>query len=452
MKLWGTRFTKKTDREVEAFTSSISFDKKLYRYDIRGSIAHAKMLSKCGLISREEASKITEGLEEIGLEIQEGRLEFKEELEDIHTHIEARLREKIGDAAGKLHTARSRNDQVALDTRLYLRDEVKEIIGLVIKMQKAIVGVAQENIEAIMPGFTHLQPAEPVLFSHYLMAYFWMLQRDRERFKEGMARINVMPLGAGALAGTSLPIDREYVAGELNFPGVTENSIDTVSDRDYIIEFTSAASILMMHLSRLSEELILFANPAFGFLEVDETFCTGSSLMPQKKNLDVAELVRGKTGRIYGHLIGLLTMMKALPLSYNRDMQEDKEPLFDTVTTVKESLNLFAKMIGTLRIDKERMLSQAFIGSMWATELANYLVRKGLPFREAHQIVGQIVACEDKEITLALLKKHSGEFDCDALSFLDPEEVVKAKVSYGSTSLDQVREQIKKAKEIVDEE
>lgn len=449
MKLWGTRFTKETDREVEAFTSSISFDKKLYKYDLRGSMAHAKMLSKCSLISAEEAYKIIKGLEEIGLEIQENQLEFRQELEDIHTHIETRLREKIGDVAGKLHTARSRNDQVALDTRLYLRDEVENIAGLIVNLQKAAIKTAAENIELIMPGFTHFQPAEPVLFSHYLMAYFWMLQRDRERFQDSMARINIMPLGAGALAGTSLPIDRNYVAGELGFPKVTENSIDTVSDRDFSIEFTSAASILMMHLSRLSEELILFANPAFGFVEIDEAFCTGSSLMPQKKNLDVAELVRGKTGRVYGHLMNFLTMMKALPLSYNRDMQEDKEPLFDTVTTVKNSLSLFAKMIGTLKANKERMSSLAWTGSMWATELANYLVRKGLPFREAHQIVGQIVACNYNEITLALLRKHSKEFDRDALSLLDPKEVVKAKASYGSTSLDQVKEQIKKAEELV---
>lgn len=451
MSLVRSRLNKKLNKEVETFTSSIEIDKKLYLHDIIGSQAHTKMLSMCGIISQQEAEQIIQGLDEIKDEMERGSFEFNPELEDIHIHIEQALINKLGEIGEKLHAARSRNDQVALDTKLYLRDEINQIIELIKGLQKSIIKMAEDNLEVIMPGYTHLQHAEPVFFSHYIMAYFWMLNRDVQRLMDCYKRVNVMPLGVCAMAGTSLPIDRHYVAEILNFAEVTENSIDTVSDRDYIVEFLSIAGLMMMHLSRWSEELILWSSQEFGFIELDDAFCTGSSIMPQKKNPDVCELVRGKTARIYGHLISLLTMMKGLPLSYNRDMQEDKYPLFDTVETTKLVLSIFANMILGMKIKKERMLSNMRGDFSTATELANYLVKKGLPFRHAHRIVGKI--CSDgkalEELTLNELQQYCPVFSEDAQQILKPQEAVKIKTSYGGTGLTQVKEQIKKAKELV---
>ncbi|MEW6097519.1 MAG: argininosuccinate lyase [bacterium] len=448
-----SRFIKELNKEVEAFTSSIDLDKKLYTHDIAGSKAHVKMLAKCGIITQKEAERIIDGLEEIKTEIEKGTFQFSQELEDIHIHIEQALIDKLGKVGEKLHTARSRNDQVALDTRLYLREEIKEIIELIKNLQKSIIKVGEENLEVVMPGYTHLQHAEPVLFSHWLMAYFFMLQRDLERLSDCYKRVNIMPLGACALAGTSLPIDRDYVAKELDFPKVTENSIDTVSERDYIIEFIFACSLMMMHLSRLSEELILWSTQEFGFVELDEVFCTGSSIMPQKKNPDVCELIRGKTGQTYGHLISLLTIMKGLPLSYNRDMQLDKYPVFDTVETTKLALSIFAKMILSMKIKRENLSSSLSGDFSTATELANYLVKKGIPFRNAHQIVGKICLRGKplEGLTLKELQQFSSAFSKDVLKILNPQEAVKIKSSYGGTGVTQVREQIEMAKELVKE-
>ncbi|MFH1562980.1 MAG: argininosuccinate lyase [Nitrospirota bacterium] len=439
-----SRFTKKLNKEVEAFTSSIDIDKRLYAYDIAGSKAHVRMLAKCGIITDEESEQIIAGLEEIRVEIEDACFEFNDELEDIHIHIEQALIEKIGEVGRKLHTARSRNDQVALDTRLYLREEITNLVKLIHALQQAILEKAEANLEVIMPGYTHLQHAEPVLFAHHLIAYCWMLARDIERLEDCYKRVNVMPLGACALAGTSLPINRHYVAKLLEFPQVTENSIDTVSDRDYIVEFVNVGCLIMMHLSRLSEELILWSTQEFGFVDLDEEFCTGSSIMPQKKNPDVCELIRGKTGRIYGHLFHLLTMMKGLPLSYNRDMQEDKYPLFDTVETVKSTLSIFAKLIAGMKIKEEKMFKSLAGDFSTATEMANYLVKKGVPFREAHQIAGKICLAGKplEELTILDLQQFSPVFEEDVRKILVPQESVKQKTSCGGTGLSQVREQI----------
>jgi len=384
---------------LEDFSASIGYDKRLYPYDIQGSIAHCRMLAKQGIISSEDGEKIASALEEILDEIESGEFVFSDALEDIHMNIEARLIEKIGDVGGRLHTARSRNDQVALDTRLYLRDEINAIIGLIGELRSVLLTESRKYPDLIMPGYTHLQRAQPVLFFNHLMAYHEMFKRDAERFADCLERVNVMPLGAGALAGTTFPIDREFVAGLLGFPAVTRNSLDSVSDRDYIIEFISASSILMMHLGRLSEELILWVTEEFGFVELADAFCTGSSIMPQKKNPDIPELVRGKTGRVFGNLVAILTVMKGLPLAYNRDMQEDKEPLFDTADTVKNSLSIFAAMMSCMKVKGERMFAAADGGYSTATEIADYLVRKGLPFRDAHEVVGRIVRyCVEKDI------------------------------------------------------
>ncbi|MDI6736605.1 MAG: argininosuccinate lyase [bacterium] len=443
-----SRFTKKLNKEVESFTSSIDVDKRLYPYDIAGSQSHVRMLAKCGIVSPKEAEQIISGLEGIKTDIESGSFKFNDELEDIHIHIEQALIERIGETGRKIHTARSRNDQVALDTRLYLREEITNLIKLLHTLQERILKKAEANLEVIMPGYTHLQHAEPVLFSHHLMAYFWMLARDVERLKDCSKRVNIMPLGACALAGSSLPIDRQYVAQLLEFPQVSENSIDTVSDRDYIVEFVNAACLIMTHISRLSEELILWSTQEFGFIELDEEFTTGSSIMPQKKNPDVCELVRGKTGRIYGHLFHLLTMMKALPLSYNRDMQEDKYPLFDTVETVKSTLSIFADLISSMEIKKERMEESLTGDFSTATELANYLVRKGIPFRKAHKIVGKIclVGKPLEELTILELQQFSSVFEADVCPILAPQESIKQKTSDGGTGLAQVRKQIETAK------
>ncbi|WP_291315280.1 argininosuccinate lyase, partial [Desulfuromonas sp.] len=354
-KPWAGRFTQPTDKFVEEFTASIDFDQRMYRYDIQGSIAHARMLARQGIIETAEADTIVEGLGAILAEIEAGSFEFSVSLEDIHMNIEARLIERIGTVGGKLHTARSRNDQVALDVRLYLRDELAEILEYLDKLQGSLLAQAEGNLAVIMPGYTHLQTAQPILFAHHMLAYYEMVKRDAGRMADVLKRLNVLPLGAGALAGTTFPIDREWVAAELGFDGVTRNSLDSVSDRDFALEFCAASSILMMHLSRLSEELILWSSADFAFVELTDAFCTGSSIMPQKKNPDVPELVRGKTGRVYGNLISLLTLMKALPLAYNKDMQEDKEPLFDTVDTVKGSLKIFADMIAEMKVQAENM-------------------------------------------------------------------------------------------------
>ncbi|MBT9537351.1 MAG: argininosuccinate lyase, partial [Nitrospirae bacterium] len=390
-KLWAGRFTEKTSKTVEYFTESISFDRRLWKYDIEGSIAHAKMLGKQKIISQKDSSAIINGLKNIAGEIETGRFRFAVELEDIHMNIEAALIKNIGDAGKKLHTARSRNDQVALDLRLYLRAETKETIALIKNLQKTLLNAAENNIGIIMPGYTHLQRAQPVLLSHHLLAYVEMLRRDRERFEDSLKRINVLPLGSCALAGTSLPVDRSYAAKLLGFKAIAENSIDAVSDRDFAIEFLTDAGILMMHLSRFAEELILWSTEEFSFIELPDAFTTGSSIMPQKKNPDVAELIRGKSGRIYGNMIALMTVMKGLPLAYNRDMQEDKTPVFDTVDTIKSCLTVLAQMMPQIKFMKERMRDAAGRAYSTATDIAEYLVKKGVPFRQAHEITGKIV-------------------------------------------------------------
>ena len=455
-KLWGGRFKKNINKEMEEFISSLSFDKKLVKYDLLGSIAHAQMLGKCKIIIKEEKDKIVEGLKQILKEVQENKLEIAAgEAEDIHSWVENKLKEKIGAVAGKLHTARSRNDQIALDERMYLKEEDLKTQDLLKDLQKSLLSSAQKNLGIIMPGYTHLQHAQPILFSHHLVAYFYVFERDKGRMQDLYKRIDVLPLGSAALAGTSFPIDREFVASQLGFSGISENSLDAVSDRDFILEFLSASAILMMHLSRLSEEIILWSSKEFNFIELDDSFCTGSSIMPQKKNPDAAELIRGKTGRIYGNLINLLTMIKALPLAYNHDMQEDKEPLFDTVSTLNTSLFLMSKMIETMQINKEKMEKGTKGDFSTATELADYLVKKGLSFREAHKLVGNIViyCLENKKIledlTLSELNFFHKDFNKDVLKILKPQSAIDAKDSYGGTSLKKVKDSIQKAKNIL---
>jgi len=457
-KLWGGRFKKNINKEMEEFISSLSFDKKLVKYDLLGSIAHTQMLGKCNIITKGERNKIVEGLKQILKEVQEGKLEIDaKEAEDIHSWVENKLKEKIGTVAGKLHIARSRNDQIALDERMYLKEEVLKIQYLLKDLQKSLLSSAQNNLGIIMPGYTHLQHAQPLLFSHHLMAYFYMFERDKGRMQDLYKRIDILPLGSAALAGTSFPVDREFVASQLGFSGISENSLDAVSDRDFILEFLSASAILMMHLSRLSEEIILWSSQEFNFIELDDSFCSGSSIMPQKKNPDAAELIRGKTGRIYGNLINLLTVMKALPLAYNHDMQEDKEPLFDTVSTLETSLFLMSKMIETMQINKEKMEKGTKGDFSTATELADYLVKKGLSFREAHKLIGKIVlyCLENKksleDLAISELKSFHKDFKEEILEILKPQSAVETKDSFGGTSLKRVEESIKSAKEILEE-
>ncbi len=448
-KPWGGRFTKGTARDAETFSASIHFDKRLAPYDIQGSIAHCKMLSKQRIIPESDSKKILRGLKEILEEIERGDFPFRPELEDIHMNIERRLIEKIGEVGGKLHTARSRNDQVALDTRLYLRDELRTIDGLLRDLLLAVIRKAKENSDVIMPGFTHLQIAQPVLFSHHLLAYCEMFLRDRARFSECAARVDRMPLGSGALAGTSFPLDRQYVSELLGFSGVTENSMDAVSDRDYLIEFLSAASIFMMHLSRFSEELILWSSEPFSFVEIGDDYATGSSIMPQKKNPDIPELVRGKTGRVYGHLMGMLTNLKGLPLTYNRDLQEDKEPLFDTVDTLKGSLSVFTGMIAGLAVHGDRMEETAGRGYSTATDYADYLVRKGVPFRKAHEITGRLVRfCVEEgrglsSLSLEEMKSFYDGVGEDVYQWLDPRQSVRARDIPGGTAPVRVKKRIR---------
>jgi argininosuccinate lyase len=452
-KPWAGRFTQPTDAFVEAFTASIDFDQRLYRYDIQGSMAHARMLARQGIIAEAEAQTIISGLETILVDIEEGRFEFSVALEDIHMNIEARLIERIGPVGGKLHTARSRNDQVALDVRLYLRDEVKEVRSFLEQVQESLLEQAERNLGVIMPGYTHLQTAQPILFSHHMLAYYEMFRRDSWRMTDLSKRINLLPLGAGALAGTTFSIDREFVAEQLGFDGVTRNSLDSVSDRDFALEFCSAASIVMMHLSRLSEELILWSSADFHFIDLSDAFCTGSSIMPQKKNPDVPELVRGKTGRVYGNLMSLLTVMKALPLAYNKDMQEDKEPLFDTIDTVKGSLKIFADMIAQMSIRADNMREAAARGFSTATDVADYVVRKGIPFRDAHEIVGKTVRyCieHDKQIeqlTLEEFKTFSPVIESDIYDFITLEASVDSRRATGGTAREAVAREIARARQ-----
>ncbi|MBO4401132.1 MAG: argininosuccinate lyase [Selenomonadaceae bacterium] len=452
-KLWGGRFERSTDEMINDFQASISFDKRLYREDIQGSIAHAKMLARCEIISVDDSEKIIAGLKKILAQIEAGEFEFKTALEDIHMNIEAALTAEIGEAGGRLHTARSRNDQVALDMHLYVRRQACEIRRLLIELQKALVDAAEKNLGVIMPGYTHLQRAQPILFSHHLLAYFEMLTRDGERFAGVYDRANIMPLGAGALAGTTFPIDRNFVADELDFDAVYQNSLDAVSDRDYVLEFLAAASILMVHLSRLSEEIILWCSREFSFVELDDAHCTGSSMMPQKKNPDVPELVRGKAGRVIGHLMAMLTTVKSLPLAYNKDLQEDKEGLFDAIDTVKFSLAVFAQIIAGMKVRAENMRRAVEEDFSNATDLADYLVRKNIPFRQAHEISGKLVhECISrgiylKDLTLDEFKSFSDRFDADIYEALKPETCVDARNSLGGTATEQVKRQISNARE-----
>jgi len=451
-KLWGGRFTQPTDKFVEEFTASIGFDKRLYHQDIRGSVAHARMLGKQGIIPLEDVEQIVHGLHNILEQIVAGEFDFSISLEDIHMNIEARLSAAIGEAGKRLHTGRSRNDQVALDIRLYLRDEIVEITAYLDLLLDALLDQAEANLDTLMPGFTHLQTAQPILFAHHLMAYVEMFKRDKSRLDDCLKRVNVMPLGAGALAGTTFPIDREYVAEQLDFPAITRNSLDAVSDRDFALEFLADASILMMHLSRFSEELILWSTSAFQFIELSDGFCTGSSIMPQKKNPDVPELVRGKTGRVFGNLMALLTVMKSLPLAYNKDMQEDKEPLFDTIDTVKGSLKIFAEMIQRMRVNVSSMRRASSLGFSTATDVADYLVRKGLPFRDAHEAVGKAVAyCVENEmditsLSLAEWQLFSARIDNDIFECITVEASVNARDVPGGTARDRVWSEIQNAR------
>lgn len=439
-KPWGGRFQEPTNKEVEAFTASIHFDRRLYRQDIEGSIAHARMLASRKIISRKDEKAIVAGLKAIEKDIEAGRFVFNPDDEDIHMAIEKNLIGRIGEAGGKLHTGRSRNDQVSLDVRLYLREEIRQILELLSAFKKALAVLAKKEIKTIMPGYTHLQKAQPVLLSHHLLAYWEMLDRDGTRLRECGQRVNVLPLGAAALAGTSLPIDRKEVASLLKFPAIAENSMDAVSDRDFIAEFIFDASLIMMHLSRFCEDLILWSSSEFGFVEISDAFTTGSSIMPQKKNPDVAELVRGKTGRVYGHLVALLTLLKGLPMTYNRDLQEDKEPLFDTVDTVKGCLKTVASMIRHLQFNRIRMREEAAKGYSTATDLAEYLVMKGVPFRESHGIVGRLVAYGIRnnktlsELSLREYRTFYRGFEEDVFACLKVESAVHAKRSLGGTA------------------
>jgi argininosuccinate lyase len=448
-KPWAGRFTRQTAGAAESFTESISFDKELWRQDIEGSIAHAKMLARQRIITAGESAAIIAGLKAIAEDLSSGKFRFSPRLEDIHMHIESSLTARIGEPGKKLHTARSRNDQVALDLRLYLREQMQEITSLLRKLQKTFFGIAEAHQETIMPGYTHLQRAQPVLLAHHLLAYIEMFERDRERFNDCMRRADSSPLGACALAGTSLPADRAYTAQLLGFRGASRNSIDAVSDRDFALEFLSCAAITMMHLSRLAEELILWSTEEFGFIEISDRFTTGSSIMPQKKNPDVAELMRGKTGRVYGNLMALLTLMKGLPLAYNRDMQEDKIPVFDTAGTLRACLSVLREMMPEIKFNSARLREAAGGGYSTATDIAEYLVRKGIPFRAAHEITGRIVrSCISRNIPLTSLspeelRSFSPMLSGDILEVLDPAASVKLRSSLGGTSPSEVRRQLR---------
>lgn len=457
-KLWGGRFSKTTDEMINEFQASIGFDRRMYREDIAGSLAHAAMLAKVGILSEKDHAAIEKGLKDILAQIEHEDFDFSVALEDIHMNIEKRLTDAIGDAGSRLHTARSRNDQVALDTHLFVRHAVVDVMAHIRALQQALTESAAQHRDVIMPGYTHLQRAQPILFSHHLMAYFGMLARDFERFQGVYARTDIMPLGAGALAGTTLPIDRQFVAQRLHFERIYTNSLDAVSDRDYILEFLSAASILMVHLSRLSEEIILWCSREFSFVELDDAHCTGSSMMPQKKNPDVSELVRGKTGRVVGHLMAMLMAVKGLPLAYNKDLQEDKEGLFDAIDTVKFSLAVYAQLIRGMKLREDVMRHAVEADYSNATDLADYLVRKGLPFRKAHAAAGQAVAqCIARGIYLADLpiadyQQLSPLFAEDIYDAIRPETCVACRNSYGGTSYEQAEMQLEAAKNLMMEE
>ncbi len=448
---WGGRFSEQTDAFVEAFTASVQFDQRMYKQDIAGSRAHAKMLHKIDVLSKQDLSAILSGLDDVEQEIKDGKFNWSIKREDVHMNIEARLTELIGDAGKRLHTGRSRNDQVATDIRLYLREQMDFIVAEIKRLQRGILELAARETATIMPGFTHLQVAQPVTFGHHVMAWYEMLSRDASRFVDCQQRMNFSPLGAAALAGTSYPIDREFTAAELGFSAPTQNSLDSVSDRDFAIEFCSAAAILLMHMSRMSEELVLWSSAQFDFIELPDRFCTGSSIMPQKKNPDVPELVRGKTGRVNGNLVSLLTLMKSQPLAYNKDNQEDKEPLFDTVDTVLGCLRAFADMVPAIICKHENMYKAAKQGFSTATDLADYLVRKNLPFRDAHEVVGKAVAMgvangkNLSELTLGELQQFSNKIEPDVFDVLTLEGSVESRNHVGGTAPAQVKKAIARA-------
>ncbi len=447
-KLWAGRFGKETDLEVNDFNSSISFDCRLYKEDITGSMAHAAMLGKQGIIAEDEADRITEGLQGILQDIENGTIEFSQEYEDIHMNVEHILTERIGDAGKRLHTARSRNDQVALDLRLYVKKEIAAIKGQVLQFMKALCGSAKKNTETVMPGYTHLQRAQPVTFGHYMMAYANMMKRDVIRLENCLEGMDDMPLGSGALASTTYPIDRDFVRERLGFARITDNSLDGVSDRDYCVELCSALSILMMHLSRFSEEIIAWCSWEFKFVELDDAFSTGSSIMPQKKNPDVCELVRGKTGRVYGSLFTLLTALKGLPLAYNKDMQEDKEAIFDAIDTVKQCLRVLTPMFATMELRKDNMERAALKGFINATDCADYLTKKGMPFRDAYKTVGRLVGecvkrdCALSDLTLPELRAHSELFEADVYEAIDLKTCVRGRKAPGGPAPEEVSRQI----------
>ncbi|MEZ0271353.1 MAG: argininosuccinate lyase [Methylophilaceae bacterium] len=451
-KAWSGRFNEPVAELVKRYTASVEFDQRLAEFDIQGSLAHARMLGAQGIIAHEDVAAIERGLAEILEEIRAGRFEWLLDLEDVHLNIEKRLTDKIGDAGKRLHTGRSRNDQVATDVRLWLRATVDDVLARIGNLQQSIVELAEKHADTVMPGFTHLQVAQPVTFGHHLLAYFEMLKRDAERFADARKRINRLPLGAAALAGTSYPIDRERVAKELGFDGVCENSLYAVSDRDFAIEFTSAAALVMTHLSRFSEELILWSSPRFGFIDIADRFCTGSSIMPQKKNPDVPELVRGKTGRVNGHLVALLTLMKSQPLAYNKDNQEDKEPLFDTADTLLVTLEIYADMLRGITVDQAAMRLAAAEGFATATDLADYLVKKGLPFRDAHEAVARAVRhaeaqnCDLADLSVADLKAFSSLVEADVFEVLTLEGSLASRNHIGGTAPRQVREAVRRAR------
>ena len=452
MKLWGGRFNKGSSSLLEQFNASIGFDNRMYAEDIAGSIAHSKMLNKIGILTVEEQEKIENGLIQIKEMIDNGNFEFHISDEDIHMAVEKKLIELIGSLGGKLHTGRSRNDQVALDIRMYLKKEILNIKDLLKVLMEAITQVAESNKDVIMPGYTHLQRAQPILFSHHMMAYYEMMKRDLDRLEDCFKRVDVMPLGAGALAGTTYPLDRHYVAELLGFSKVTENSLDTVSDRDFIIETNFVISMIIMHLSRFSEELIIWSTSEFSFVEMDDTYSTGSSIMPQKKNPDVTELVRGKTGRVFGNLMGIFTVMKGLPLAYNKDTQEDKEGVFDSIDTIKIVLEIFSPMLKTMTIKKENMKASIYEGFINATDIADYLAKKGLPFREAHKVVGELVSyCEQNNKLLTDLsyeefKNSHSLFEEDIVKESSIEACINGRKTYGGTALSDVERQIENAK------
>ncbi|MEK3890397.1 argininosuccinate lyase [Bacillus sp. FSL K6-3431] len=454
-KAWGGRFSKSPEQWIEEFGASISFDQELVFEDIEGSIAHVKMLGKTNIIPLPESEIIAEGLASLKIKAEAGQLEYSASEEDIHLNLEKMLIKEIGAVGGKLHTGRSRNDQVATDMHLYLKKQVEVIISHINELQVALVEQAKKNVETVFPGYTHLQRAQPVSFAHHLLAYFWMLERDKERFTESLKRIDISPLGASALAGTTFPIDRHYAAELLGFSSVYENSMDAVSDRDFIVEFLSNSALTITHLSRLAEEFILWSSREFNYIELDDTYATGSSIMPQKKNPDMAELIRGKSGRVVGNLMSMLTVLKGLPLTYNKDMQEDKEGMFDTVRTITGSLKIFAGMIETMSVKTDSMEVAVHQDFSNATELADYLAAKGIPFRDAHEIVGKLVlSCINKncyllDLKLDELKDACADIEEDVFTVLSPIEAVKRRNSYGGTGFEQVKKQINKAQQLL---